>query len=202
MIQIDIIAGCWAVFILYWAISAGRVKKDIRKSGRWWIAVGSRLLLALVVILLVRTTITRRLIEPVVRSYALSSSPIRIAGIVLCAAGVALAIWARAHLGANWSQSPSVKVDHELVTSGPYRRVRHPIYSGMLLGTAGTALVIGIPGVLILIVLAGVFARRIRIEEKLMNGLFPDRYPEYRNRTGALIPRRMRGRDLSGKEKR
>jgi len=104
-------------------------------------------------------------------------------------AGALFAAWARITLGANWSGRPSVKAGHELVVKGPYAIARHPIYTGLLLGVAGTALAVGqwravIGFVLILIA----FAAKITHEEKLMMQTFPDSYPDYRKRVKALIP--------------
>jgi protein-S-isoprenylcysteine O-methyltransferase len=108
-------------------------------------------------------------------------------GSVICALGVAIAIWARFHLGANWSSHPALKVGHQLVTTGPYALVRHPIYTGMIAGLAGTALV-ALPALIILPIVVIVFVWRVHREESLMLGQFPDEYPAYQARTWALIP--------------
>ena len=111
-------------------------------------------------------------------------------GIVLTAIGVALAVWARLYIGANWSGSVTVKVGHELVRSGPYAWVRHPIYSGLLLATLGTALVRGdLRGLLALPILWWGFWFKSRIEESFMLKTFGSAYEEYSRSTGALIPR-------------
>ncbi len=188
MIPTDVIAICWAVFTVYWGISAVKVKKDIRRRGAWWKSVAWRLLLALAVILVIRFPPVRRVIQTSVYRFAISSLPVRVVGAALCTAGIAFAIWARANLGANWSEKPSVKEGHELVTSGPYQLVRHPIYFGMLVGLLGTTFVSGIPGLIVFLFLGVVFVNRIRVEERLTVGLFPDKYPEYRKRTKTLIP--------------
>ena len=188
MIGVDIVAACWVVFMLYWGISARNVKKDLRRSGSLWISVAWRLLLAVAVILSLRVPFVRQLVKSSLDYFALSIIPTRDAGIVFCVAGIAFAIWARANLGTNWSQRPSVKEGHELVTSGPYQRVRHPIYFGILLAILGTAFVTGIPGLVAFLIVCVVFINRIRVEERIMMNLFPDEYPEYRKRTKALIP--------------
>jgi len=111
------------------------------------------------------------------------------AGITACATGVGFAIWARRTLGRNWSGGPQIKDGHELVTAGPYRLVRHPIYTGILLAILGT--LIGSARVRELVILAvavpGVCIK-FSIEEKLMLRQFPQAYPEYKRRTKALIP--------------
>jgi protein-S-isoprenylcysteine O-methyltransferase Ste14 len=112
-----------------------------------------------------------------------------LAGATICAAGVALAIWARWILGRNWSGIPALKEQHELVTRGPYHMVRHPIYAGFLAGLLGSAITVGLVrcfcGFAILFV---AFAFRVRFEEALMMKQFPDQYPAYRRRVRALIP--------------
>jgi protein-S-isoprenylcysteine O-methyltransferase Ste14 len=112
-----------------------------------------------------------------------------IMGLAVTLIGCLFAIWARLTLGANWSGRATVKADHELIVSGPYALARHPIYTGLLLAAAGTALARGewrcILGI-VLIALA--FAIKIGQEEKLMTQTFPHAYPQYRQRVKALIP--------------
>ena len=110
-------------------------------------------------------------------------------GIALCASGVAFAMWARRTLGANWSAEPSIKVGHQLVQTGPYRWVRHPIYSGLVLALLGTFIGTGRVRTAALLGFAVlVIVLKIRIEESLMMRQFPDEYPDYRKRTQALVP--------------
>ena len=110
-------------------------------------------------------------------------------GLIVCAAGVAFALWARRTLGRNWSGNPTIKEGHELVTRGPYRLVRHPIYTGMLLAAAGTALGHGkVQDLMLLLVALAVIWLKARLEERLMLRQFPDEYASYRRRTKALIP--------------
>jgi protein-S-isoprenylcysteine O-methyltransferase Ste14 len=114
---------------------------------------------------------------------------VRILGLAITVAGCLFAAWARLTLGANWSGRVTLKQSHELITNGPYSLARHPIYTGLIAGAAGTALAIGewkcIVG-LPLIVLA--FATKIRQEESMMMQAFPQTYPAYRKRVKALIP--------------
>jgi protein-S-isoprenylcysteine O-methyltransferase Ste14 len=111
-------------------------------------------------------------------------------GDTLCVASVVLAICARVRLGANWSGTVAVvREGHELVQSGPYRIVRHPIYTGLLFAMLGTAFTIGTIASYLAVLLALVgFLARIRVEEKLMTSQFPDLYPLYKQRTRALVP--------------
>src|SRR6266404_2505290 len=108
----------------------------------------------------------------------------------LTAAGIALAIWARFYLGQNWSSAVSIKVGHQLIRSGPYRWVRHPIYSGILLAMVGTALARGKPVGLLAITLFWLgFLIKSRMEEQFMRKTFGKEYEQYSRTTGALIPR-------------
>lgn len=111
-------------------------------------------------------------------------------GVALTALGIGLAIWARLYIGQNWSSAPSVKIGHELVDTGPYTWVRHPIYSGLLVATVGTALARGqVRGVLAFLLLWPAFLLKSRIEERFMLKTFGSQYDEYSRSTGALIPR-------------
>jgi protein-S-isoprenylcysteine O-methyltransferase Ste14 len=109
-------------------------------------------------------------------------------GAVLFVLGLGVAVWARRHLGRNWGTPMSHKADPDLVTSGPYRRVRHPIYSGLLLAMVGTAVAV-IWYWIIVVVIAGVyFVYSAEQEERYMASQFPDVYPEYKRSTKMLIP--------------
>lgn len=107
---------------------------------------------------------------------------------ILVAAGLGFAVWARRHLGRNWSGNVTLKEGHTLVRSGPYRSVRHPIYTGLLLGLAGTALAVGEwRGLLALPLAFASFWYKSRIEEAKMAATFAE-YEAYRRETAALIP--------------
>ena len=117
------------------------------------------------------------------------SSVIEAVGLAVAASGVALAIWARRHLGTNWSGIPSVKKGHTLITDGPYSIVRHPIYTGLLLGVAGSALVLRtLSSVFVVVVVAVVIGIRIGQEERLMREQFGDEYREYQRKTKTILP--------------
>jgi protein-S-isoprenylcysteine O-methyltransferase Ste14 len=109
---------------------------------------------------------------------------------ILCAAGIAIAIWARTILGRNWSANPTIKEGHELITRGPYRFVRHPIYTGILLAMVGSPVVADgrLRSVLFFAFVAIGLHFKSKVEEGLMMQTFPNSYPEYCRRTKAIIP--------------
>ena len=110
-------------------------------------------------------------------------------GAALTFAGLVFCVWARFVLADNWSDFVQVKRDHELIVDGPYRWVRHPIYTGLLLMFGGTALAVGEwRGVLAVAIAAASFWRKLRLEESVMRGQFGDAYARYAERVPALIP--------------
>jgi len=118
------------------------------------------------------------------------NSWIEVLGVVLAIAGIAFAIWARAYLGGNWSSSVTVKVEHQLIQSGPYRWVRHPIYTGLLIALLGTAMELReIRGLLAVPVLYVGLKIKSMIEERTMMNTFGPQYEEYSRHTGAIVPK-------------
>lgn len=110
-------------------------------------------------------------------------------GLVVQVAGLGFSVWARRVLGRNWSGTVTVKDGHELIRTGPYRRVRHPIYTGMLAGYLGCAIVLGQwRGVLAVLLVTAGFWRKLQLEERWMTETFGEAYRDYRQRTAALIP--------------
>jgi protein-S-isoprenylcysteine O-methyltransferase Ste14 len=111
-------------------------------------------------------------------------------GIALTVVGMAFAIWARAYLGGNWSSNVTVKVGHQLIRTGPYRWVRHPIYSGLIAAMIGTALNRRTVRGLVAVVLLWVgFSIKSKIEERFMAATFGPEYERYKGSTGAMVPR-------------
>jgi protein-S-isoprenylcysteine O-methyltransferase Ste14 len=99
-----------------------------------------------------------------------------------------LAIWARVILGRNWGMPMTQRAEPELVTAGPYSLIRHPIYTGILLGMLGTALVTNLIGLGITLIVGVFFVYAARTEERNLIETFPAAYPEYRSHTKMLIP--------------
>jgi protein-S-isoprenylcysteine O-methyltransferase Ste14 len=168
----------WAGFWLYWLLAAFATKK-----GRvpWSRELRIRAVIVVIVILLIRLG--------AFRGHDLDTDPwLTAVGLVLFAVGLAFAIWARIHIGRNWGGPMTQKEEPELVTSGPYRLVRHPIYSGILAGVAGTAVALDWRW-LIAVALAGVyFLYSARVEERYLTEQFPAEYPAYRRSTKMLVP--------------
>jgi protein-S-isoprenylcysteine O-methyltransferase Ste14 len=109
--------------------------------------------------------------------------------LALTAGGLGFAMWARRALGTNWSALPGLKKDHELIERGPYRLVRHPIYTGLLLAIFGTCLAGGRVWNLSVVVMAALLLIvKLKAEEALLTRQFPDAYPQYQRRVRAIIP--------------
>lgn len=110
-------------------------------------------------------------------------------GIAIEALGLAFAVWARYHLGQYWSGTITIKQDHRLIQTGPYRWMRHPIYTGFVLGIAGTALSLGeVRGLLAIALILLAYLRKIHMEERFLRAEFGDDYALYRQHVKALIP--------------
>jgi protein-S-isoprenylcysteine O-methyltransferase Ste14 len=118
-----------------------------------------------------------------------ASSTLMTAGLAIEALGISLAVWARRHLGRNRSGAIAIKVEHELIRSGPYQKLRHPIYTGILAMYIGPALVTGEWLAAIGVGVAAVaYWRKIRLEEAALEAAFGAEYEEYRRGTWALVP--------------
>ena len=190
-----VILWSWAAFVLVWVVSAFGVKRDIRGPGFssvWSSFWAMRLAVAVLVVFF-----AMRLVRSAGSSTGSFSNRASIftpppalgwTAAVVTAIGIGLAIWARVFIGRNWSPRPAVKEHHELVTTGPYAYVRHPIYSGILLAALGTALAGTGFGIGVFVFGSIIFLSRIRTEEKIMLGLFPNEYPAYQARTKRLVP--------------
>lgn len=172
----------WCLFTVYWSVaarnSAPETKSESTKSRRFHeLALNLALLLALIPI-------------PGLRQRFLpESEAIAVSGLAVQALFGLLGVWARRHLGANWSGRITIKVDHRLIRTGPYRFVRHPIYTAMLGMFLGTAIVAGETHALFGLALA-IFAywRKIRLEEANLDEAFGPLYATYRRETRALVP--------------
>jgi protein-S-isoprenylcysteine O-methyltransferase Ste14 len=168
----------WAAFWIYWLTAAFSMKR-----GRvlWSRELRIRAVVVVLALLLFRLGAFHH--------DGLNSDPWRAGfGLSLFALGLGFAVWARVHIGRNWGTPMSQKNEPELVTSGPYRLVRHPIYSGILVAAVGTAVALGWLW-LIAVVLVGIyFVYSATVEERDLTEQFPDSYPAYRRTTKRLVP--------------
>jgi protein-S-isoprenylcysteine O-methyltransferase len=179
------IAGAWIVFAVVWLIGAFTTKASVRRQ-----SAGSRLreisplTLAFVLLRSNPGLMPWLAVRFVPRTFEWES-----AGAVVTVAGLVTAIWARFYLGRNWSATVTVKQDHQFIRSGPYSVVRHPIYSGLLLGMLGTAIYVGeIRGLLAVALATWGWKMKSRVEEAFMASEFGHEYNLYRRQVKALVP--------------
>ena len=170
------IGVAWLVFWIYWLASAATSKASVR--GGWRTRLAGVSVVAVFVI------------ADAFHGGGLAVHSVILAaiGAVLFVGGIALAVWARQHLGRNWGMPMTQRAEPELVTTGPYRFVRHPIYSGLLTALLGTTLVNNLLGLIVVAVLIAYFYYCGTVEERNLATTFPAAYPEYRGRTKMLIP--------------
>jgi len=180
-----IVLALWCVWGVWWLASAARTKVTRRRESR-----GSRLAHVLPLALGGALLAWRDMPwAPLAQRLWPHSLPAYGAGVTLLAAGLAFAIWARVHLGRNWSGAVTVKEEHELIRSGPYAYVRHPIYTGVLAAVLGTAIAAGtVHAACGAAVIAAALVRKLRIEERFLGETFRTEYPRYRAEVPALIP--------------
>jgi protein-S-isoprenylcysteine O-methyltransferase Ste14 len=176
----------WAAWMLYWFVNSLNVRRTVRREPtfRRWSTI---LVMISAAVLLGYTGLQLGILE---HRFVPDNDEIRAVGLLLTIFGLAITIWARIHLGQFWSARVTLKEGHELIQSGPYSLVRHPIYSGILLAVFGSALFIGEWRALLGVCLVW-FAHTLkaRREEKLLSEQFGDTFAKYRQRTGALLPR-------------
>jgi protein-S-isoprenylcysteine O-methyltransferase Ste14 len=173
----------WIAFSVYWGIAGQNSAPDKSpESGtsKWFHQIV--LLLALVVLLAPIPGLT---------GWFLPQQPHYLVplGAIIQAAFILLAVWARRHLGRNWSAAVRIGEDHELVRTGPYRLLRHPIYTAMLGMFVGTAIASSQYHALLgLAILVLAYVRKTRMEEQILHQTFGVEYDAYRRDTWALVP--------------
>jgi len=183
---LDILKYMWLVFGVYWLLSARHSSKSITHEVPWW-RFGRLLILAATFMLLFATWLP---VGPLAWRFAPQSSTLTCLGLAITFAGLVLCVSARLHLGTNWSDKVVLKSDHQLIRTGPYKFLRHPIYSGVLLAIVGTALAIGQwRGVAALAVMSINYVIKARREERILTTQFGDAYRDYQRTAGFLFPR-------------
>lgn len=176
-----VIALCWLTFLIVWMVSALFVKRTVERSLGW-----PRLLTMAIVIALAGGA---RWFPWLRQALWARTASIGAAAALLTIAGLAVAVWARATLGGNWSGSVTFKEDHELIVRGPYALVRHPIYSGLFLMGLGAAVDSTRLAAFVVLGLTTIFfVIKARYEERLMLRHFADGYVQYRQRVKGFIP--------------
>jgi protein-S-isoprenylcysteine O-methyltransferase Ste14 len=176
----------WIAWLVYWRVSAAGVKPAVRHESKW--SRASYLIPILIASILLSIPpiagggfLFSRFLPQGIDGYWL--------GVMLVAAGLGFSVWARQHLGRNWSGTVEVKQDHQLICTGPYQFVRHPIYTGILIAFLGIAIVVGQWHAILAVLIAfGSFWRKLTLEERFMRETFGSAYEEYRARTATLIP--------------
>jgi protein-S-isoprenylcysteine O-methyltransferase Ste14 len=176
----------WIVWLFYWIVSARGVRRNERGESLTQ-RLATSLPLGLGGFLVFARGSGLRVLD---RRFVPDNPTIKAVALVLLVAGLGFSVWARQHIGQFWSARVMLKENHQLIQSGPYARVRHPIYSGILLAMMGTALFVGqwraMLGALLIFI---THWRKALREENLLAGEFGTSYEEYRRRTGSLLPR-------------
>jgi protein-S-isoprenylcysteine O-methyltransferase Ste14 len=178
IVDIVILAG-WAAFWIYWLAASIGVKSG---KTRWGQFAGSRVAIIFIVVLLLHLRLLKGTQE-VTHSPLLEGI-----GLAVWVLGLALAVWARVYIGQNWGMPMTRKADPELVTTGPYRTIRHPIYAGIIVGMAGTAIAVGTYWLIALALAGGYFIYSAFVEDRDMAKTFPAAYPDYKRSTKMIIP--------------
>lgn len=176
-----IITVCWALFWAYWLISARTAKRALPTGRGVRGFTGSRVAVVVIAVFLARALGFR--MHPAHNGAAATG-----VGLAVFFLGLALAVWARVYIGRNWGMPMTRKEDPELVTTGPYSRVRHPIYTGIILAAIGTSLAISVYGLIAVAALAALFIYSATREEAYLAEQFPSTYPAYKRSTKMLIP--------------
>jgi protein-S-isoprenylcysteine O-methyltransferase Ste14 len=181
-----IVFGSWLLFALYWFVAAFGVKRTAKRQN-----LSERMLyivfMAAGFFLLNQENPNW---GPLNRRFVSDQLWLAWLGSALCAAGVLFAIWARRTIGKDWSAEVQIKEGHQLIRSGPYAHIRHPIYTGLLLATFGTALLAGeYRGLLAVLLFLVGFTRKARKEESFLAAEFGPAFEEHRRHTGFYLPR-------------
>jgi protein-S-isoprenylcysteine O-methyltransferase Ste14 len=180
-----VVNGCWFAFVILWILAAFSTKKTVYSE-----TLGQRFAVQIVIAAGVLIQISApREPYPLNAFFLPQSASLALASAVVCVLGLAFTAWARLTLGRNWSARVTLKEDHELIQRGPYRLVRHPIYTGLFAMALGSVLLVGRVGAVVgyLLFIIGFFIKA-GSEEALMLQQFPEQYAAYRRRTKRVVP--------------
>src|SRR5438132_3591970 len=184
-LALNIISTCWTLFAVIWLLAAFATKKSVYQESRVQ-RLRYTIPLLLGWFLLAKG---HRLSDPLNHRVIPHVEALAWTGVVLCIAGFAFCLWSRVTLGRNWSGVVTLKGGHELITSGPYALVRHPIYTGLLTMFVASVIVLGhAAGIIAMPFVFVSLWIKLRYEEKLMLTKFPNEYAAYQQRVKRLIP--------------
>jgi len=180
----EIIITCWSIFFVVWIVTAAKAKPTVEMQ-----SAGSKLAHRIPVGIGSWLFLFPNFPGEFNRQILPRTAELRMAGAVICICGLVFTLWARYTLAGNWSSDVTFKREHELIRTGPYRFVRHPIYTGLLVMFAGTTLHIGQLRCLLGLLLVAIgFWIKLGQEERLLARHFPEAYPVYKRDVKALIP--------------
>ncbi len=177
----------WVIFLVYWRIRAIGTKPTQRLEPiASQIVRSAAFLIAIALLMVNRIPLPWLYLHILPAGTALAGFWI---GLAVTVAGLAFAVWARNYLGGNWSSSVTIKQDHQLITSGPYAFVRHPIYTGILTGFVGSVIALAqVRGLIAFVLIAVVLWAKLRMEEQWMREQFGPAYDAYSHRVAGLVP--------------
>jgi protein-S-isoprenylcysteine O-methyltransferase Ste14 len=181
-----LIAGPWIVFAAYWTVGALKTRRTISQesfASRYGVLFLEVLGFGMLFTGVARIGILGQSVVP--QTYAGAAT-----GVALTWIGIAIAVWARWHLGQYWSARITLKEDHKIIRTGPYAYFRHPIYSGLDLAALGGAVAIDewrcVVAVGVIVLGYWIKAKR---EESMLVRQFGEVFDEHRRHTGFLIPK-------------
>jgi protein-S-isoprenylcysteine O-methyltransferase Ste14 len=180
------ISDLWMLFALYWLVSALNRKKTKRRE-----SVAQRLLYMLPLLAAFYVLYNGDLrLGWLATHFVPHTEPVQWLGVAIVVAGMAIACWARLHLGTNWSGVVTLKEGHELIRTGPYRTIRHPIYTGILIAFFGNVIQLGqVRGLIALVVIWVSFYIKARREESFLAQEFGPGFKEHTQQTGMFLPK-------------
>jgi len=175
----------WISYFTYWWLMAKDVKASVRKESSL-----SRFIRFISIILAFFLLWISKFPIPMLNIRFLPQGYLFFwIGFFITAVGLYFSVWARKHLGKNWSQAVTIKDDHQLINDGPYALVRHPIYTGLIFGFIGTSIAVGeLRGLISDILVFAVLLYKLRLEEKWLLEQFGESYKIYSQKVSALIP--------------
>jgi protein-S-isoprenylcysteine O-methyltransferase Ste14 len=180
----------WAMFGAYWLVSAARSRNQSAKPTRSEPAIYRPLRISLLIFSFTLLFWKRTAFGILGARFAPASAALVWTGFSLFLAGLGIAIWARVHLGQYWSDKVMLQADHRLICSGPYSHMRHPIYSGVLLGIGSTALILGEwRGLLAFVLMLLNYSIKALREERILSAQFGTQFEQHKKHAGFLLPR-------------